>query len=181
LKAFHVFHFIWIPNPGNCNDLQCFIPGECTNSQGLDILPSVDEFQCLESCQENTNCTWFSFFPDSNFCQTFSSCKNVDETLCPNCISGQRECENLAPTCFVQGNIYLDHLNIFLTAWHSNCQFFNSAFSLSVSLSVYQCLCLYKPSPFFFTVEPWNQFTPTPTPTPTHIKLGIEWDNTPSF
>ncbi len=102
--SFNIFHFIWITNPGNCNDLQCFIPGECRNSLGLDILPSTDKFQCLKSCQENSNCTWFSFFPDSNVCQTFSSCENIDKTLCPNCISGQRGCESQAPICFVPGN-----------------------------------------------------------------------------
>ena len=94
-----------LPNLGNCNDLQCFISGECTNSQGLDILPSRDEFQCLESCQQNANCTWFSFYPNSNLCQLFSICGSTEDTFCPNCISGQRGCDNPVPICFVQGNI----------------------------------------------------------------------------
>ena len=95
------FLFAGFLNSGNCNKLQCFIPGECTNSQEINILPSLDEFQCLEICQQDANCTWFSFFPDSNFCQMFSSCGSIEDTFCSNCISGQRECESTAPICFM--------------------------------------------------------------------------------
>jgi hypothetical protein len=116
----------------------------------LDILPSKDEFQCLESCQENSNCTWFSFFPDSNFCQTFSSCKNIDETSCPNCISGQRECENPVPICFVQGKKGLSQ-GIFVSTEQGLpfFQFFlyfslhSSVFSLSACLSLFQSVNVY--------------------------------------
>jgi len=97
-----IFH----SNPGNHTDLQCFIYGECNFSQGLDIFPSRDEFQCLKCCQQNASCTWFSFYPDTNLCQTFLSCGSIENTLCQNCISGQRECENPAPICFAQGNLF---------------------------------------------------------------------------
>jgi hypothetical protein len=98
-----------LPNPGNCNDLQCFTSGECTNSQELEILLSEDEFECLDSCQQNTNCTWFSFFPNSNVCHLLSSCGRVEDTFCPNCISGQKECDNPVPVCFAPGNVFLDN------------------------------------------------------------------------
>ena len=101
-----VFLFVGIPNMGDCNDLQCFISGECTNSQDVDTLPSNDEFQCLESCQKIANCTWFSFFPDSSVCHLMSSCGNIEDTFCPNCVSGQKECDNPTPVCFVKGNFY---------------------------------------------------------------------------
>jgi hypothetical protein len=98
------FFFIWLLNLGNCINLKCFVSGECTNSQELEIIPSKDEFECLESCHQNINCTWFTFFPDSGVCHLLSSCGSIEETFCPNCISGQKECDNTVPICFVQGN-----------------------------------------------------------------------------
>ena len=106
--------FIGLLNLGNCNDLQCFISGECTYSQGLDILPSKDEFQCLDNCHQNANCTWFSFFPDSLACHLMSNCQSIADTFCPHCISGQRECDNPAPTCFVNGWCFFSILLIIL-------------------------------------------------------------------
>jgi hypothetical protein len=106
IKSFFPYNksfFIGLPNLGNCYDLQCFISGECTFSQGLDILSSKDEFQCLDNCHQNANCTWFSFFPDSLGCHLMSNCQSIVDDFCPNCISGQRECDNPAPICFVNG------------------------------------------------------------------------------
>ena len=35
----------------------------------LDNEIAEDEFQCLEFCQANPNCTWFSFYPGQQHCQ----------------------------------------------------------------------------------------------------------------
>ncbi len=102
-----LFIFFAISNPGNCTDLQCFVSGECTNGSKITILHSKNEIQCLRSCQQNDNCTWFTFFRDSNFCHLLSSCESTKDTVCPNCISGQRECENPTPICFVQGYVFI--------------------------------------------------------------------------
>jgi hypothetical protein len=89
--------------PGKRNDLQCFISGECSNGQELDNLSSKNEFQCLESCQQTANCTWFSFHPDSSTCNLLSSCKTIEDATCLNCISGERECDNPKSVSFVPG------------------------------------------------------------------------------
>ncbi len=95
--------FIGFLVPGKRNDLQCFISGECSNGQELNILPSKDELQCLESCQQTANCTWFSFYPDSSTCNLLSSCATIEDTNCSNCISGERECDNPKSVFFVPG------------------------------------------------------------------------------
>ena len=87
-------------------DYQCFVAGECTFGQQVDVLESADELQCLTICQATANCTWFTFFPNSESCELFSSCGTVDDTLCPECISGQKECSIPEPTCWVQGNCH---------------------------------------------------------------------------
>ena len=86
-------------------DYQCFVPGECIFSQQIDIVASKDEFQCLELCQNNANCTWFTFYPDnSGSCQLFASCGAISDTLCPLCITGQNECSLTKPVCWIQGD-----------------------------------------------------------------------------
>ncbi len=100
-----VLLFIGLPNPGSCNDLQCFAPGECISSQEINIVPSQDEFQCNQECKESSKCAWYTFFPDSNACHLLSSCGSIEDTYCQNCISGQKECDIPKPVCFAQGNI----------------------------------------------------------------------------
>ena len=134
------FLFVGLPNPGDCKDLQCFISGECTNSQHLDVLTSEDEFQCLESCQNTANCTWFSFFPNSQGCHLMSSCGSIDDTFCPNCISGQRECEKPAPICFVKGNYNLIYVWQPFSFWLIPCLYI-ICFCLSLTVSL--CLSLF--------------------------------------
>ena len=86
-------------------DYQCFVPGECMFSQHIEIVVSKDEFQCLESCQNNVNCTWFTFYPDDyGTCQLFASCGKIDDTLCPLCKTGQKECTIPEPVCWIQGH-----------------------------------------------------------------------------
>ena len=87
-------------------ELKCFVSGECTFSQHLELFTSKDEFECLGSCKTNSNCTWFTYYPASSSCQLFSNCKNVDDAFCTDCQSGQKECQVPEPVCWVQG-IYL--------------------------------------------------------------------------
>jgi hypothetical protein len=42
-----------------------------------------------------------------------SSCESIEDTFCTNCISGQSECENPVPICFVQGNNFWQFLRNF--------------------------------------------------------------------
>jgi hypothetical protein len=36
-----------------------------------------------------------------------SSCASIEDTFCTKCVSGERQCDNPAPICFVQGIIEL--------------------------------------------------------------------------
>ena len=84
-------------------DLQCFLPGECTNSTLLSFQTTTDQYECLDICKSQANCTWFTFKLETKVCLLFETCGNVDATLCPQCVSGQRECSPPEPICWVQG------------------------------------------------------------------------------
>ena len=101
------FFLLLLAYTGVCNasgpESQCFIPGECIFSQSIGIFSSKDEIQCLEMCQNNVNCTWFTFYPETEICQLFVSCGSIDDKLCPICITGQKECSIPEPVCWVEG------------------------------------------------------------------------------
>ena len=111
-------------------DYQCSVPGECILSQHLDLVASKDELQCLELCKQEVNCTWFTFYPETGSCQMFTSCLGIDDSRCPLCLTGQRECSFPEPVCWVEGQClgnvihteekirYLDSQNISETKWH---------------------------------------------------------------
>ena len=84
------------------DDPKCFVPGECTYDQPLVILSIDDEFKCLDRCQVNINCTWFTYNPEATTCRLFHACVIFDEKVCPDCISGQKECYD--PACLKQGS-----------------------------------------------------------------------------
>ena len=94
------------------DDLKCFVSGQCTNTENLDILSVDDEFKCLDECHNLSKCTWFTFNPESKSCVLFSNCVKIDESSCPLCLSGQRECPD--PVCWVQGMLLVHAFMTFL-------------------------------------------------------------------
>ena len=103
--------------------------GECSDSFLLKTIRTKDKFSCLQKCQENKkeNCSWITFAPDAH-CLLLAECGNLNETLCPTCISGQKECLIPKPNCLVNGDcegmkyffrnckINFQHLHIFFNA-----------------------------------------------------------------
>ena len=47
---------------------------------------------CLDACQSDPECQWFTYNFPTSACFLFSDCELFDET-CSECISGQRNCE----------------------------------------------------------------------------------------
>ena len=84
--------------------LQCHVPGECNFSPVIDISIEDEYNYCLYNAGEN-NATWFSFDPNSNVCEMFSSCTNLTTDYCKECISGEVGCQpllcNAVGTCEV--------------------------------------------------------------------------------
>jgi hypothetical protein len=76
--------------------------GECSDSELISTTVTKDEFSCLKKCHETGNCSWITFVPDVH-CLLMTDCNKLDATLCPSCVSGQKECSVPTPTCFVEG------------------------------------------------------------------------------
>ena len=52
----------------------------------------TDEFACLEFCQSEAECDWFTFYPQTNYCELFLNCTYLDSDICPECLSGSQNC-----------------------------------------------------------------------------------------
>ncbi|TRY79456.1 hypothetical protein TCAL_09787 [Tigriopus californicus] len=90
-----------ISSPG----IQCFVPGECLDSQILDARPTDTSRACLNLCQNLTGCEWFTWYTDSKVCTSLSGCLSLTEEKCgSNCISGEQECPEIQ--CGIQGRCY---------------------------------------------------------------------------
>ena len=83
---------------------QCFQPGECRDSVTVGVVATTDEFACLDHCIANQECKWFTFSMLTNLCLLFNDCLDLDEELCPECLSGQQGCIPDGPVCNIQGS-----------------------------------------------------------------------------
>jgi len=89
----------------------CFSPGQCQNSEHLDGQFATDEYACLELCNSNPSCQWFTFAPSLNFCELLLDCSTLDSSKCDDCLSGTRDCIPKEPECWIQGECVgtIDH------------------------------------------------------------------------
>ena len=84
--------------------IKCFVPGECRDSQILDVVEQKSSADCLHHCQTVAGCEWFSYYPDSHACAALSGCIDLNSGLCTDCVSGQKACPKykcgVNATCF---------------------------------------------------------------------------------
>ncbi len=57
--------------------------------------------ECLELCKSKPDCNWFTSKGSS--CQLFKNCYALDLEICPDCISGEKDCIMYKPKCNIQG------------------------------------------------------------------------------
>ncbi len=72
------------------SELQCFVQGQCTGVLLEGSTVSTSEL-CLEACQDNDDCQWFTFDSSSSSCYLLETCPLLDED-CATCVSGHRLC-----------------------------------------------------------------------------------------
>ncbi len=77
-----------------CDSPGCFEEGECTESLLLDQVDGVEDEQvCLDLCQENNDCEYFTYYADDGTCMILANCENFSTDTCSNCYSGGKNCE----------------------------------------------------------------------------------------
>ena len=71
--------------------LLCGEPGLC---QGITIhRESADTTtECQDACTNFTGCNYYTYDPTIAECFMFDTCPSVDNTLCPDCVSGSPGC-----------------------------------------------------------------------------------------
>ena len=82
-------------------DLQCFVPGECIQSNLVSVESTQSAEMCLDLCKNTDNCQWFTYIAYASLCELLQDCPQLDESNCAECVSGEVACE--APKCDVQG------------------------------------------------------------------------------
>jgi hypothetical protein len=82
----------------------CFVPGGCVNSSLVAVSHPRDSQACLEDCQNQDGCNWFTYSEQLNFCELFNDCKSLDQD-CTDCVSGEVSCSvyqcNIEGICLV--------------------------------------------------------------------------------
>jgi hypothetical protein len=69
----------------------------------LFIIIRKNKISLLKGQQSNGTCTWFTYYPESGYCQLLGSCTNLNEVSCSTCSSGQVECQVTEPKCWIAG------------------------------------------------------------------------------
>ena len=82
-------------------DLQCFVPGECIQSNLVSVESTQSAEMCLDLCKNTDNCQWFTYIAYASLCELLQDCPQLDESNCAECVSGEVACG--APKCDVQG------------------------------------------------------------------------------
>ncbi len=81
-------------------DLVCNEPGQCLGSfVGTDAAADLND--CLEQCQDNEDCQWWSYDFSDGLCLFTRDCPEVDD--CDTCVHGQTECEPFEGTTATPG------------------------------------------------------------------------------
>ena len=129
---------------------QCFQPGECRESATVGVSTITDEFACLDLCQANQDCKWFTFSTLTNLCWLYTDCPVLDVESCQECLSGNRACIPDDPVCNIHGHCsgVLDHIEE-LPSLKDCLQLCQSSFGcrwVTHELASSQCL-LYKTCP----------------------------------
>ena len=72
---------------------QCYVEGECLDSQLVNLTLQDNYNGCLNDCKDNMDCQWFTFKGSGNVCLLLSDCITVSTENCQDCYSGEKTCQ----------------------------------------------------------------------------------------
>ncbi|TRY62022.1 hypothetical protein TCAL_17176 [Tigriopus californicus] len=78
--------------------LECFVEGACVNSNLVGEQSTTSAGDCADTCNQDANCAWFTYYEDFQVCTLLDGCK--DREPMENTISGMKGCET---RCSVPG------------------------------------------------------------------------------
>ena len=86
--------------------LLCGAPGLCQGTI-INFEDASSTAECQDACTNFIGCNFYSYDPVTAECFMFDTCPALDDTFCPDCVSGSPGCENNE-----EGNITMKRLEI---------------------------------------------------------------------
>ena len=83
------------------NSLQCYLNGECTDSNYVGASVASNMNQCISICQNTSKCIWSTFVPDLEDCIMFSDCNTLSSNNCHECKTNEKACQKIQ--CHAEG------------------------------------------------------------------------------
>ena len=73
---------------------QCFIPGDCENTECFLIMGEVKSVEeCISICWKRIKCSWSTFNPSTGYCSLFQQiCNEINFEKCPLCLNNEKDC-----------------------------------------------------------------------------------------
>ena len=81
--------------------LECYLNGECTDSNYVGAQRALDMNQCISICQDTSKCNWSTFVPDLEDCIMFSDCNTLTSDNCKECKTNEKGCQKIQ--CHAEG------------------------------------------------------------------------------
>ncbi len=78
-----------LPATAFAQELQCNVPGECLLGELVGISSQESSLGCLEECKNATDCNFYTYHANDDFCGLFLTCPEISEESCPDCVSGE--------------------------------------------------------------------------------------------
>ena len=75
--------------------LECYLNGECTDSNYVGAQRAKDMNQCISICQDTSKCNWSTFVPDLEDCIMFSDCNTLSSDNCKECKTNEKGCQKI--------------------------------------------------------------------------------------
>jgi len=70
----------------------CFLEGECIQGLTLGNDDVQNAQECLDLCQDNLNCAYYTYYKDEGLCYIFATCPDLSTDSCEACFSGSEVC-----------------------------------------------------------------------------------------
>ena len=71
-------------------ELKCWVVGQC-KEESIAEKNGTSVEECLEFCQSESDCEWFTFNSDDSSCSLFKKCGDL--VGCDTCLSGESKCK----------------------------------------------------------------------------------------
>jgi len=82
----------------------CFLEGECAGGLTLGNNAVQNAQECLDECQDNLSCQYYTYYEGEEVCFLFSNCPDVSVDSCDACFSGSQVCLGKRISSFESSN-----------------------------------------------------------------------------